>query len=141
VTSAVLAACTIAYLGLGMSAAREPAPSPQLEHVVRRITEAVPPEGKILTDDPMVAFLARRRVADGLIDSSLTRIWAGQISEQRLMAALLAKGTDAVVLWRGTFREYFPQLESAATRVFPVAVAAPEGRILLLRRPDATRGP
>ncbi len=141
VAAALLAGCTIGYLGLGMSAARRPSPSPQLEHVVRRISEAVPPDGKVLTDDPMVAFLAGRRVADGFIDSSLTRIWAGQISEERLMVALRAHGTDAVVLWRGTFREFFPRLEAAATRVFPVTVTAPEGRILLLRRRGATHAP
>jgi len=141
VTPAVLAACAVAYVGLGASAVPGPTPSPQLEQVVRRIAEAVPPEGKVLTDDPMVPFLARRRVADGFIDSSLTRIWAGQISEEGLLAALRAEGTDAVVLWRGTFREYFPRLESAATRVFPVTVTAPGGQVLLLKRPDATSRP
>ena len=138
---ALLAACTITYLGLGMSAVGGPVPSPQLEHVVRRLTEAVPPGGKVLTDDPMVSFLAGRRVAEGFIDSSLTRIWTGRISEEHLTSALHAKGTDAVVLWRGTFRQYFPTFEAAATRAFPVAETVPGGRLLLLKQRGARHGP
>ncbi len=140
-TLAVLAACTMIYLGVGISAVGRPIPSLQLEHVVRRITEAVPPEGRVLTDDPMVSFLAGRRVADGLVDSSLTRIWTGSISEKRLTSALYAKGTDAVVLWRGTFRQYFPTFESAAATAFPVTERVPGGRVLLLKPRGTTPGP
>jgi dolichyl-phosphate-mannose-protein mannosyltransferase len=141
VTLTFLAACTMAYLGLGMSAVDKAIPSPQLEHVVRRITEAVPPEGKVLTDDPMVSFLAGRRVADGFVDSSQTRIWTGRISEKHLTSALHAEGTDAVVLWRGTFQRYFPAFESAATRVFPFAETVPGRGILLLKHRGATDPP
>jgi hypothetical protein len=140
-TPALLAAVTLAYLALGISGVGRPVPSPELEQVVRRITEAVPPEGKVLTDDPMVPFLARRPVAGGLVDSSLTRIWTGQISEERLTSALNAKGTDAVVLWRGTFREYFPTFVSAAMRAFSVSEAVPGGRTLLLKKRGVTDRP
>ncbi len=141
VAPALLAVCLMAYLGLAVSALGRPVASPQLAHVVRRITDAVPPGGKVLTDDPMVAFLARRQVADGLIDSSLTRIWAGHISQEHLVSALHARETEAVVLWRGTFRTYFPGLESAAAKVFPVTETFPRGRILLLKQHGATRNP
>jgi hypothetical protein len=141
VIPALLAVCIMIYLGLAASALSSPVPSPQLAHVVRRIADAVPPGGTVLTDDPMVAFLARRQVADGLIDSSMTRIWAGHISEGRLVSALRARGTGAVVLWRGTFRTYFPGLRSAAAEVFPVAETFPGGRILLLKRHTATHSP
>jgi Dolichyl-phosphate-mannose-protein mannosyltransferase len=134
VTLVILGACVLAYLGVGMSAAGRPAPSTQLERVVDRISRAVPPHGKVLTDDPMVAFLARRGVVDGLIDSSLTRIWAGQISEDHLIATLGASGTDAVVLWRGTFQQYFPRLAPAAASVFPVTETVSRGRVLFLKR-------
>ena len=138
---ALLAVCVTAYVGLAVSALSRPVPSPELAHVVRRIADAVPPGGKVLTDDPMVAFLARRQVADGLIDSSLTRIWVGHISQAQLVSALRARDTEAVVLWRGTFRRYFPGLRSAAAEVFAVAETFPGGRILLLKRHGATHSP
>lgn len=139
-TLVVLGACVIAYLGAGMSVAGRPSPSPELERVVDRIRRAVPPHAKVLTDDPMVAFLARRELVDGLIDSSLTRIWAGQISEDHLIASLGA-GTNAVVLWRGTFQQYFPRLAPAAAGVFPVTETFSRGRALFLRRPGNAQHP
>jgi 4-amino-4-deoxy-L-arabinose transferase-like glycosyltransferase len=130
-----LAAVVAAYLIWGVSTGPGQVSSGELQRAIAQIGGAVPAGGKILTDDPMVAFLARRPLAAGLVDTSLARIWAGEITEANLLSALREKETDAVVFWRGTFRAYFPRLEPAAATLFPVAVTARGGRILLLKAP------
>ncbi|HET9000529.1 MAG TPA: glycosyltransferase family 39 protein [bacterium] len=140
-TRAGLAAVIAAYLIWGVSAVPKPASSGELERAVAQIGGAVPAGGKILTDDPMVAFLARRPLAAGLVDTSLARIWAGEITEAKLLPLLHENGTDAVVFWRGTFRAYFPRLEPAAASLFPVAVAARGGRVLLFKVPPVLGRP
>jgi hypothetical protein len=122
------------YLVLGASTARPVSASPPLWAAVARIAAAVPPEGEVLTDDPMLPFLARRPVAGRLIDTSLTRIWSGQIDEDGLDAALSGDRTDAVVFWRGTFRDYFPRLEAAAAALFRDRIQSRPGRVLFLNR-------
>jgi hypothetical protein len=114
--------------------------SQDLTRLVQTLDAAVPARGTILTDDPMIAFLARRRPAGRLIDTSLTRIWAGDITEAQLAAAAWAQETGAVILWRGTFRRYFPTLWPAVAGVYARSMPMPGGRLLLLRsrpfRPD-----
>jgi len=135
--SAGLAAVVAAYLFWGVSAVPKQVSSGELQRAIAQVGGAVPASGKILTDDPMVAFLARRPLAAGLIDTSLARIWAGEITEMNLLTVLREKETDAVVLWRGTFRAYFPRFEAAAASLFPVAVTARGGRVLLFKVPPA----
>jgi hypothetical protein len=132
---AAAGACALAfYLVLGASTARPASASPPLSAAVARIAAAVPPGGEVLTDDPMLPFLARRPVAGRLIDTSLTRIWSGQIDEDGLDAALSGDRTDAVVFWRGTFRDYFPRLEAAAAARFRDRIQSRPGRVLFLNR-------
>ncbi len=138
---AALAAGVIAYLAVGVSMVPRAGPSAELRRVVGRIADAVPVDGAVLTDDPMVAFLARRPVAAGLADASLARIWAGQISEAGLIGVLRDERTAAVVFWRGTFHEYFPRLEAEAVSLFSVRVRAGHGRLLLLKRTGRLRSP
>jgi hypothetical protein len=130
-----LAVVVAAYLIWGASAVPGQVASGELQGVIVLIGGAVPVGGKILTDDPMVAFLARRPLAAGLVDTSLARIWTGEITEANLLSVLREQETDAVVFWRGTFRAYFPRVEPAAAGLFPVAVTARGGRVLLLKAP------
>jgi hypothetical protein len=136
-----LGAAVACYLVFGASTVPRPVSSGELGQAIARIAAAVPAGGRILTDDPMVAFLARRSVAAGLADTSLARIWVGGITEANLLPVLREPGTDAVVFWRGTFREYFPRLEPASASLFPVAVRGPGGRVLRLKATPATHRP
>jgi hypothetical protein len=136
-----LGAAVACYLVFGASTVPRPVSSGELGQAIARIAAAVPADGRILTDDPMVAFLARRSVAAGLADTSLARIWVGGITEANLLPVLREPGTDAVVFWRGTFREYFPRLEPASASLFPVAVRGPGGRVLRLKATPATHRP
>jgi hypothetical protein len=139
--SLALGAMVACYLGLGASTVPSSVSSGELQQAIAQIVNAVPANGRILTDDPMVAFLARRSVAAGLADTSLARIWAGEITEANLMPVLREPGTEAVVFWRGTFREYFPRLEPAAASLFPVAVRGQGGRVLWLKATPPTHRP
>ncbi len=127
----------VIYLRVGASNAQPATSSPALRAAVAQIAAAVPPDGQVLTDDPILPFLARRPVAGRLIDTSLTRIWSGQIAEAALGAALAADRTDAAVFWRGTFHDYFPRLEAAAAARFRDRIETRPGQILFLNR---TRG-
>jgi 4-amino-4-deoxy-L-arabinose transferase-like glycosyltransferase len=139
-TSAGLAVVVASYLFWGVSAVPRQVSSGELQRAIAQVGDAVPSGGKILTDDPMVPFLARHPLAAGLVDTSLARIWAGGITEANLLSALRENETDAVVFWRGTFRAYFPRLEPAAASLFPVAVTARGGRVLLFKaRPASHR--
>ena len=129
------------YLMRGLSATPQAESSAELRRVVTHLTDALPSNGEVLTDDPMVAFLAHRPVAAKLIDTSLTRIWVGEISEARLTSVLRDEQTDAVAFWRGTFRRYFPRLEPTAATLFPLEVSAGGGRVVWLKRPRLSRGP
>ena len=135
--AAVALCAVVIYLRSGASSAQPPTASPALRAAVAQIAAAVPPDGQVLTDDPMLPFLARRPVVDRLIDTSLTRIWSGQIAEAGLAAALAAGHTDAAVFWRGTFHDYFPRLEAAAAARFRDRIETRPGRVLFLNR---TRG-
>jgi 4-amino-4-deoxy-L-arabinose transferase-like glycosyltransferase len=132
---AAVGLCALAvYLRYGASGAEPASTSPALQAAVAQIAAAVPPDGHVLTDDPMLPFLARRAVVDQLIDTSLTRIWSGQIGEAGLGAALAADRTDAAVFWRGTFHHYFPRLEAAAASRFRDRIESRPGHVLFLNR-------
>src|SRR5262249_28855660 len=132
-TTAAAGVCALGTcLALTASAARPSGTSPALRRMVVHLAMAVPPGGEGLTDDPMPPFLARRAVADQLIDTSLTRIWTGQISQDGLDAALHAGRTRAVLLWRGTFLHYFPGLEEGAAARFHFRLQDESGRVLFL---------
>jgi hypothetical protein len=111
-----------------------------LEAAVQELVRRLPSERAVLSDDPMVAFLAGHPLAGRLIDTSLTRIWAGDISESTLQAAVGNETTDGIVLWRGTFRRYFPEVWPSAERSFARRTAFSGGRLLLLVRTRALAG-
>ena len=131
----------VIYLRSGASNAQPATTSPALRAAVAQIAAAVPPDRQVLTDDPMLPFLARRPVADQLIDTSLTRIWSGQITEAGLRAALAAEHTDAAVFWRGTFHDYFPGLEATAAARFRDRIETRPGRVLFLNRARGSARP
>jgi hypothetical protein len=138
---AAVAVGGIGFLVVALAAVPPMHASAELGRAVTRLEGALPTNGKVLTDDPMVAFLAHRALAARLVDTSLTRIWIGQISEGQLAAALREERPAAVVLWRGTFRQYFPRFTAAAVRLFPIEARSEGGRVVLLMREAAPSRP
>ncbi len=135
--AAVVGACALAaYLGTA-AAADMSGSSDDLRRMSGRITQTLPPDGAVLTDDPMVPFLARRPVLPAFIDTSAARFAAGTLSAAALQAALGDARVQAVLWWRGTFRREAPALEAAAAARFPVRVDAGVGQVLRLTRAAA----
>jgi 4-amino-4-deoxy-L-arabinose transferase-like glycosyltransferase len=122
-----------AYCLAGVVVSGLPASSADLREVSARIVEVLPPTGAILTDDPLVAFLAQRPVPPEFIDTSIARLRAGQLSRPRLDAALRDGRIGAVLFWRGTFAQEFPGLASEAAVLFPIRAMSRAGRVLRVR--------
>lgn len=116
------------------------APGGDLEAMVARVRASLPPSELLLTDDPMVAFLARRGVPPALVDTSVARIRAGDLSQRTVEAVLGDPRIGGVVLWRGTFAGAFPELVAEAGKAFPVHVAVGRGQ-LWLRTSAASASP
>jgi len=130
------AVAVLAYVVAGAGPATALGNSALLRGAAQTLVRSVPADGTVLTDDPVVAFLAGRRVPPGLIDTSLARIASRNLTEETLDAAL-SDGTvrvRAVVLWRGTFRRAFPGFVARASARFPLAQGEGGGRLLLLER-------
>ncbi|HYM70439.1 MAG TPA: glycosyltransferase family 39 protein, partial [bacterium] len=118
----VATAAVVAYVVAGTGAAS--GSSAALRGTSEALARAVPPDGEVVTDDPLVPFLAGRPVPAALIDTSMVRIQSRGDTEQSLDDALARPGVRAVVLWRGTFRDMLPGFVARAAALFPVVVAA-----------------
>lgn len=116
-----------------------PATSPELGQMVARVREAVPRARFLLSDDPMVTFLASRQVPPALVDTSEARVRSGDLTDSLLDGALTRRDVDGVVLWRGTFRRLFPLVVQRAHATFPVDVPVGQGELLLRRRSGQCR--
>jgi Dolichyl-phosphate-mannose-protein mannosyltransferase len=110
-----------------------PAVSDALRTAAIQTHLAVPPEGQVVTDDPLVAFLAGRDVPPDLSDTSEARMRSGWLTVSALDAALADPRVRGVVLWRGTFRRMTPRFVDEALRRFPRRVSLTDGREILSR--------
>jgi len=128
------AAAVLAYVVAGAGPAATRGNSALLRRAAQTLVRFVPADGTVLTDDPVVAFLAGRRVPAGVIDTSLVRIASRGLTEDTLDAALSDGAVRAVVLWRGTFRRAFPGFVARASTRFALAQREEGGRLLLLER-------
>jgi len=68
---------------------------------VERIRRLSGPDDFVLTDHPYLAFLAGRRVPPELVDPSETRLRAGDLTDERVLALAVAYRPKVVVLWNG----------------------------------------
>jgi len=141
VPAAVALLCVAAYLAAGVPDGLQPDHSAALRRAADVLARRVSPRGDVLTDDPLVPFLAGRRVPPELIDTSAARIAARALEEERLDAALSDSDVQAVLLWRGTFARAFPGFVERATVAFPIAALADGDRRLLLKRLRRDRAP
>ncbi len=134
-TYAVLgAAAVLAYLARGPIAAGVPGSSRDLVHAVAEMTRRLPADAAVLTDDPMVPFLAHRRVPPALADTSVARFRSGDLSLPVLRRALQDSRIGGVLLWRGTLQHEVPGVLPAAATRFAVRVDLGRGRMLLVPR-------
>jgi len=127
-----LAVCWLAALA-GTVAAVMPERSGSLQAAASRTAQTVPAGSWIVADDPMVAFLAGRDVPPALCDTSEMRMRAGWLTAGTLTAALADPRVRGVVLWRGTFRHFFPEFPAEASKNFPHRWTAGNGREILTR--------
>jgi len=140
VPAAVALLLVLGYLGASVPAGARPDQSGALRRAAETLARDVPRTGTVITDDPMVPFLAGRRVPPGLIDTSEVRIDAHALPEAALDAALSAPDVHAVLLWRGTFSRAVPRFVGRASVLFPFPALVDGGRRLLLRHPPGAAG-
>jgi 4-amino-4-deoxy-L-arabinose transferase-like glycosyltransferase len=114
------------------AAALAPAASAPLARAAAYVRAEIPPDGQLLADDPMIAFLGGRTVPPALCDTSEVRSQSGWLTATMLRAAAGDPRVAGVVLWRGTFRRLFPAFVAAAARDFPHRWAA-GGAVILSR--------
>jgi len=131
--------CLVAYLAAAFPGARSDG-SEALRRAAETLARDVPGGGSVLTDDPIVPFVAGRRIPPGLIDTSEVRIKMHALPEASLSGALSRPDVEAVLLWRGTFAASFPRLIGLARAEFPVTALVDGDRRLLLRRPPNAAG-
>ncbi len=124
----------LAYLARGPIAAGVPGSSRDLVHAVAEMTRRLPADAAVLTDDPMVPFLAHRRVPPALADTSVARFRSGDLSLPVLRRALQDSRIGGVLLWRGTLQHEVPGVLPAAATRFAVRVDLGRGRMLLVPR-------
>ncbi|HLW46225.1 MAG TPA: glycosyltransferase family 39 protein [bacterium] len=114
-------------------AAAVPEGSATLQAAVAQTGLAVPPAAEVVTDDPLVAFLANRSILPTLCDTSEMRMRAGWLTVTALRAALRDPRVRGIVLWRGTFRRMAPEFVNDAMNRFPRRWTAAPGRLILAR--------
>lgn len=135
VRTAVAGILLIAWLAAltATAAASAPETSALLHAAVRQTARSVPAGAWVLSDDPIVPFLAGRDVPPALCDTSEMRMRARWLTAGTLTAALADPRVRGVVLWRGTFRASFPRFVDEASRDFPRRWTAGGGRQILAR--------
>src|SRR5579884_4052592 len=131
--TAAVTAVVMAAIYVGGGAGSTLPSSPALRAASETVAASVPPAEAVVTDDPLVPFLAGRLVPAAVIDTSLVRVASGNLTEASVESALERPNVRAVVIWRGTF-DRLPRVAACARALFPV-VAAQDGFRRVLVRP------
>ena len=95
---------------------------------VRAIARLTDADDFVLTDAPYLAFLADRMVPPPLVDPSTSRINAGALTAEQVIAALRDYDPEVVVLWTGKLARFEPVVRAIA-RNFSGSCGAPFTRI------------
>ncbi len=102
--------------------------------VVPWLQQHVPPDARILTDDPMIAVRAGRLVPYDMSDTSFTKIHSGFLTTPQLIAAVERDQPAAIIFWSDRFRS-LPDWQQWVEAHYPVGwELSPTRRIFL--RPD-----
>lgn len=109
------------------------APSPDIELAAAAVRGATAPGETIVTDLPLVAYLADRPLPGELVDTSAVRFESGSLDDACVLTAADASGARVVVVGR-LFR-IRPELLAEIRARFPAR--RPVGELTLYERPRA----
>ena len=74
---------------------------------VEFVEQHTAPDDYVITDEPLLAFYADRRVPPNLIDCSIVRIAIGRLTDADLIRETESRSPSAIVLWKdGRFSTY-----------------------------------
>lgn len=111
---------------------RNARPMPEaLTWAAERIATATPPGSFVVSDEPLVPFLARRRMPGQTIDTALLRFAAGYLDDRTVIRSAADARVRAVVAGRAFLTR--PALLSALSRRFQ-RVATRDGVSIYIRR-------
>lgn len=102
--------------------------------VVPWLMEAVPSDQPILSDDPMIAFRANRRLPADLTDTSFTKIASGFLTVDQLIVATTREQPAAIVFWSDRF-DSLPEWRQWVEAHYMVGCQYAPKRVIFLR-PD-----
>jgi hypothetical protein len=109
------------------------APSPDVEAAAAAVRDATAPDETIVTDLPIVAYLADRPLPGELVDTSAVRFLAGSLDDECILT--VADASAARVVVAGRLFRIRPELLAAIRERFPERRAI--GEITLYERPRA----
>lgn len=79
-------------------------------HTARYVENVTFPDDFIITDEPLVAFQARRMVPPSLVDTSFTRMESGYLTVEDVIENTQRYRPPAIILWsHGRFRKCVPE--------------------------------
>jgi 4-amino-4-deoxy-L-arabinose transferase-like glycosyltransferase len=98
----------------------------------RRLGALLPPGSQVVTDDQATAAAAGLDTPPGLVDTSLVRIFSGDLRVDQVEAS--AAATDVGGVFFGTTRlDHLPGFRAWVTEHFPVSAEVAPGRAVYLR--------
>jgi 4-amino-4-deoxy-L-arabinose transferase-like glycosyltransferase len=90
---------------------------PGLTWAVKRVDAAVPPGRLVVSDEPIVPFLAHRRMPGQTIDTALLRFDAGYLTDETVLHAIAEYHVPVVVVGRSFYTR--PRILAALAKQFP----------------------
>ncbi|MCZ7573701.1 MAG: glycosyltransferase family 39 protein [Ardenticatenaceae bacterium] len=108
--------------------------------VIPWLMATVPPDQPLVSDDPMIAFRAGRRLPPDLTDTSFTKIASGFLTVDELVAATQREQPAAIVFWSDRFAS-LPEWRAWVEKHYVVGCQYAPKRVLFLRPDLADRAP
>ncbi len=116
---AVALLCVTAYLAAGVPGSLAPNQSAALRRAADVLARDVSPRGSVVTDDPLVPFVAGRRVPTALIDTSDVRIDAHALPEDGPRRRAGRPGRPGGAVMARQLRPRVPALRGPRDRALP----------------------
>ena len=117
VIGALVLALLAAYVQDTRHAERQTALMPGLTWAAKKVEAAVPPGQLVVSDHPIVPFLAHRQMPGQTIDSALLRFSAGYLTDGDVLHAIAEYHVPVVVVGRSFYTR--PRILAALARQFP----------------------
>jgi len=117
VIGALVLALLAAYVQDTRHAERQTALMPGLTWAAKKVEAAVPPGQLVVSDHPIVPFLAHRQMPGQTIDSALLRFSTGYLTDGDVLHAIAEYHVPVVVVGRSFYTR--PRILAALARQFP----------------------